>query len=336
MSNIYVPSLTRLLKLKLHFSLDDALIVAIAIPMFWISVIIAPYHVHGDQVHYTKAYNAMRDLDLADAFHAYRRIIFSFEPIHFFVSWVFSNLGFDKTFVMAALNGLLAALFGRFLLGRTKSYFIVVMLVFSNPYLYATFFTLEKLKVSMIFLLLFLNYRVKLFGILAVFAHLQVGLLMGIYLASRYLSRLRFSAFRKLLHSRNILRIVISALIAVGGALMFYDYAFKKIIFYMSREGVGSLLALVPTLVIFILTFITTNQSRKEVAWYFTILAAVIFFIGGDRVNMFVFFGFLYFTSYRLHTSINGMVFLSAILLSAVYLGYKSYRYLDMVVNTGG
>lgn len=336
MSNISVPPLTRLLKVKLRFSFDDALIVAIAIPMIWLSVIIAPNHVHGDQVHYTKAYNSMRGLGLADAFHAYRRIIFSFEPIHFFVSWGFSNLGFDKTVVMAALNGLLAALFGRFLLGRTKSYFIVVLMVFSNPYLYAMFFTLEKLKVSMIFLLLFLNYRVKLFGILAVFAHLQAGLLFAIYFASRFLSRGRFLTFRKSLHRRDTLRNMVLALIAVGVAPMFYEYGLTKIVFYMNREGLGSLLALVPTLIFLILTLITTDHNRKEVAWYFVILAVVIFFIGGDRVNMFVFFGFVYFTSYRPHTSIKGIVFLGAIFLSALYLGYKSYNYLEMVVNTGG
>jgi hypothetical protein len=237
---------------------------------------------------------------------------------------------------MAGLNSFLAVLFGRFLLGRTQSLLIVVLLVASNPYIYAMFFTLEKLKISVIFFLLFLNYKAKILGILAVFAHLQIGLLFAIYFASRFFSRLRFSIFRKLLHPRNFLRMLISALIAIVGVLAFYNYGLSKIYFYMNRDGIGSLTALFPTLVIFTLTLITTDQNRTEVSWYFAIMALVILLIGGDRVNMFVFFGFLYFTSYRIQASLNGIVFLSTIFISTLYLGYKSYSYLDLIVNHGG
>jgi hypothetical protein len=336
MRNITVSSSKRLAKVSLRFSRGDAVLLAIAIYVFWISLIIAPYHVNGDQVHYTKAYNAMRGLGLVEALDAYRGVIFSFEPVHFFISWVFVNLGFEKIVAMAGLNSFLAVLFGRFLLGRTQSLLIVVLLVASNPYIYAMFFTLEKLKISVIFFLLFLNYKAKILGILAVFAHLQIGLLFAIYFASRFFSRLRFSIFRKLLHPRNFLRMLISALIAIVGVLAFYNYGLSKIYFYMNRDGIGSLTALFPTLVIFTLTLITTDQNRTEVSWYFAIMALVILLIGGDRVNMFVFFGFLYFTSYRIQASLNGIVFLSTIFISTLYLGYKSYSYLDLIVNHGG
>lgn len=331
-----VTSSKRVSRITLRFYRGDALLLAIAVYAFWISLIIAPYHVNGDQVHYTKAYEAMRGLGLFEALDTYRGLIFSFEPVHFFVSWLFVNLGFEKNVVMAGLNSLLAVLFGRLLLGRTQSILIVALLVVSNSYVYAMFFTLEKLKISVILLLLYLKYSAKIFGIIAVFAHLQIGLLLAIFFASRFLSRLRFSVPRKLPHPRNFLRMLILAFIVIVGVLLFYNYGHSKISFYMSRDGVGFLTALLPVGFMCIITLITTDQDRKVVFWYFSILALVIFIIGGDRVNMFVFFGFLFFTSYRLQASLKGIVFLTAIIFSTLYLSYKSYSYIDMIVNHGG
>lgn len=308
----------------------------IFIQAFWISLIIAPFHVNGDQVHYTKAYDAMFGLELFEALHVYRSFVFSFEPVHFLVSWIFANLGIEKVVAMATLNGLLAALFGRFLLDRTKNYTAVIILVFVNPYLYAMFFTLEKLKVAMIFLLLFLNYKFKPFGLFAAIAHLQAGLLLMVVFASRYLSTLNFAIFYKLLHPRYILRVVIWASIAFVCMSALYDYGLIKVLFYYNRSSGSSSIELVPAFIFWICTIIFSNQNRSEITCYFIILALVIFFIGSERLNMFLYFGFLYYISYHPRKPINYVFFMGGMMISSLYLCYKSYDYLTMVVKSGG
>lgn len=322
--------------MNIRFTLSKVLVITLAVYAFVLTLLVAPYHINGDQIWYTKAYEAMKGLNLVEALKTYRKIIYSVEPVHFFVSWALANLGFDKIIAMAMLNGLLAALFGIFLLRRSHSYIIVVLLVVSNYYMYAMFFTLEKLKISIIFLLIFVNYRIRLSGILAGLSHLQVGILFVIHFASRFLSRIRLSFYRKSFNLRTIVRVVVLALIAAGSSLVFYDYALAKFYFYISRDAVGHLSSIIPALIVLIATFFTADQKRMEVVWYFAILALGIFVIGSDRLNMFALFGFLYFTSYRLRLSLNGIVFLSAVFVSTLYLGYKSYRYLDMVVKYGG
>ena len=322
--------------MSFRFSLSKALVISLAVYAFALTMLVAPYHINGDQVWYTKAYEAIQGLNLVEALRTYRKIIYSYEPVHFFVSWVLANLGIDKTIAMAGLNGLLAALLGIFLLRRSHSYIIVVLLVVSNYYMYAMFFTLEKLKVSTIFLLIFLNYKIRLSGIIAGVSHLQTGMLFVVYFASQFLSNIRILFYQKLLNPATILSLVVIALIAIGSLLMFKEYALTKLYFYMSRDGTGDLLAIIPALIVFIVTFFTTDQNRIEVVWFFIILTLAIFVLGGDRLNMFALFGFLYFTSYRLRLSLNGIIFLSALFLSILYLSYKSYLYLDMVVKYGG
>jgi hypothetical protein len=329
-------TITNIARIKVRLTTDGVFLASLAITAFVLSMTIAPYHVNGDQVHYTKAYDAMRGLGLADAFRAYRSKIFSFEPVHFFVSWIFVNLGFDKTIAMSGLNGLAAALLGRFFLIRTHNYALVFVLVFSNQYLYAIFFTLEKLKIAIIFLLLFLNFRLRIFGVLAAFAHLQIALLFAIYFSASTLASVRLNRFGNFLKRRTIIPTMILLIILAAGGFMFFNYSVVKLTYYMSRDGVGGISAAAPAIAVGIVTLLATNHNRKLGMWYFTILAVLIVVIGGDRINMYAFFGFFYFTIHRGKKVFEGAVFTGAFALCSLYLGYKSYNYLFTVINFGG
>lgn len=322
--------------MNIRCTLSEVIVITLAVYAFVLTLLVAPYHINGDQIWYTRAYEAMQGLNLVEALKTYRNILYSFEPVHFFVSWALANLGFDKIIAMAVLNGLLAALFGIFLLRRSHSYVIVVLLAISNYYMYAMFFTLEKLKISIIFLLIFVNFRIRISGLLAGFAHLQVGILFIIHFSSRFLSRIQFSFYRRLFNLHTIVSLIGLALIAAVSWLVFYDYFLEKFDFYRGRDEVGNHSSMIPALIAFIATFYTTDQKKMEVVWYFAMLVLGIVLIGSDRLNMFALFGFLYFTSYRLRLSFNGIVFLSSVLVGTLYLGYKSYRYIDMVVRYGG
>lgn len=304
---------------------------------FCFSLIIAPYHIEGDQVHYLKVFELMYGLGIIEAFDVYRSTIFSFEPIHFMVSWIFSNSQFDKSIAMALLNALLAVLFCQFLFARTKSYIVVSLIFFSNYYLYTMFFTLEKLKVSVVFMLIYMVYGHRFFALISGFSHLQTAVLMIISRVSQILASTRFLILWKTPFTQKFnLKFIIYVISSMLVAALFFDYGLKKFDYYSEIQEDGKVVNILPLFLVYIATFFSTDHSKKQVSYYFLMLGIIIFIIGGDRVNMFAYAGFLYFTAYRSVLCFKGIVSIISILFLSLYLGFKSYQYIYMVIMFGG
>lgn len=134
----------------------------------------AKFHTAGDQVHYRDAYEALVGLDIFTGLSTYRSIIFSGEPVHFFVIWCASNLGLNRDLFWAFIDTAIAFLAIRWLGLKGFGIWISLLVVGTNYYLYTFFFTLEKLKVAFFFLLLFLNSRKR--GLARGFSLLMTGL----------------------------------------------------------------------------------------------------------------------------------------------------------------
>lgn len=301
-----------------------------------ISVIISPYHVGGDQVHYNRAYIAVYGLGLSDALVAYRATIFSFEPIHFIVAWLFSNLGFNKVFAMAILNGFVAMLLGRLFLLRNYGYLFVGLVIFTNHYMYAVFFTLEKLKIAILFLLLFLNFRTRIFALLAMFAHLQIALLLLLYSVASSLSKWNFVGRTVSLRPLNIIKYISLTFFFLLAANTLGSYAKAKLLHYSTEISLETFISSGPALFLGAVTYLISGQSRKLVFWYFVLLGSLIVILGGDRINMYALFGFLYFAGHGKHKGTNGIIFYFVFLVCSVYFGYKSLSYLYTVLYFGG
>lgn len=301
---------------------------------FFISYVISPFHIAGDQVHYNKVYNSVRGEDVFTARQIYLRYIFSFEYLHFGLVWIFSNLGFDKVFIMSILNSAVAVLFARFLLIKSYNPIVVVILLFSNVYLYAMFFTLEKLKVAFLFLLLAVNFRSKFWVLLSCLTHIQVAFVFFSWLISQFLDR--FLASRGVIfNSLSLFKFLFFA----GFSLFFFSflkvYIFSKFAFYSADFGLSgfydiSLAALIGSIAFFFSGF------RAVCFFYFLILCFAIIAVGPERLNMFAVFGFLFFTRYRNFSERNGFFFVLCLLVLSVFLALKSYHYLKLVIVFGG
>ena len=71
-------------------------------------IFFAPYYFGGDQYHYSRIYDAVKNLSLLEAYASYNAQIVSREIGHFVVIWVTSGLGIEKNLVMALANSILA------------------------------------------------------------------------------------------------------------------------------------------------------------------------------------------------------------------------------------
>ena len=125
------------------------------------SLYIGPLYVLGDQVHYRSVYENLAELSLVDGYIYYNSALDSLEFVHFFLSWLASRF-LDKDLFVAIANALLAwVAFGVFQKWKA-SVFIAVLLVLTNYYLIAMYFSAERLKFGFIFLGLSFLYIEKM------------------------------------------------------------------------------------------------------------------------------------------------------------------------------
>ena len=81
---------------------------SVVILVFIGSLFFAAYYIGGDQAHYIRVYDEIKNLSLLDAQRLYRASLVSWELGHFSVIWATSSLGIEKNLVMALANSTLA------------------------------------------------------------------------------------------------------------------------------------------------------------------------------------------------------------------------------------
>ena len=180
--------------------LSRARLFAIAIFLygFFLSYFFSPLHFGGDAVHYTNAYNSVSN-GTSNIFAArlnYLTYLYSYEYVHFLIVWLSSLIGLEKLLVFSLANGFLYFISFRLAYLYGGSIFLALVLVVTNYYLLALFFTLEKLKIAIIFLLLGVYYiktNSKVFGaillLVAPLSHLQVIIYYISYLSSQVFNK---------------------------------------------------------------------------------------------------------------------------------------------------
>lgn len=292
-----------------------------------ISFIVGPMHIAGDQIHYSKAYEMVSGKGFLAALANYRRIIFADEVGHFVVIWIAAQFGFGKIIFMSFLNSALSVLYCFWLRKKGFSRVMALFLVGSNYYLYAMFFTLERLKIATIFLLLFValpsSSRLRnLFPFLSAFSHIQTAIFSGLIFLSRLVSRASGVFFRHLV----IIAIVGLSICILEPPQFFYE----KISYYTELNSIRS--AYIPSLVqlIFFPIFVYCSKDRIAAALFYFVLMIFVAILGGDRLNMFFYFGFIYFSRER--------SFLTKLVLatSSFYFTFKIVNYINLIYTQGG
>lgn len=313
-------------KKQLADLLKKSILFIFILSVFFVSYYFSNFDMAGDQVHYHKAYEKVKGFGYFKAMAQYRTVIFSFEPIHFSVVWIASNLGLSKSFFMSILNTMFVFLCYKYLTKRKFKFGYIILLLFTNYYLYVMYFTLEKLKVAFILLMVFLLYKDKfkkplLLFLLPVFTHFQMALLYFAAIAAKYIKFSKKIVIRVKRTPRYFLYAIAFITFALIVRILFSSFIMAKVLFYFKFSRGEGFKALINLAVIFMGTYFCTDR-KKEVVIFYIIFSFFILLLGSDRLNMFVYFGFLYYS--RPERMLTKLMILS----TAVYLQLKGITYL--------
>jgi hypothetical protein len=308
--------------------------VALAVLFFILSVVVAPYHTAGDQVSYTRAYDRIRGVSIVDGIGVYRRIINSYEIVHYLFAWVGSNLNIEKTIFFAIVNAALVFFAAKLLLDKGFGAFSTIIIVCTGYYLYTLCFTLEKLKIAILMCLLAMNSKSRgaklTFGFLSVLSHFQMIIVFSAALFGYLGERISFSAIVRFLRKKFLLTCCVLGFVVVV-ALWFRGFISSKLSYYAGIAGGGALGKLALLAVLMVSSFVTVKREfRRRFNFSILALSVAIYFVGGDRLTMIVYFFFITYLNVRSKLAVG------VVLVMSIYLAYKTFVYLSMIVNFGG
>jgi hypothetical protein len=263
------------------------LILTVLIPLFyWCSFVLISNYTGGDQFAYRALYDSLATTDFWDVIEISKIYISAEEPLSLYILWAGSYFGFDKDIFISSVNtGLLVCVF--LLAKRYRVNAAMLLLVFSNYYLIVLLTGAERLKFSMLFVLISALVSKRSIKIVAatasVFSHLQTLILFGSLAMGEFYFQIRSS----LMSGRRYIKSLVGLSAIVIGFL---------IVVYAQREGleskVGSylsdkfLLSEVIQILIFCIAGLYFIKDKIRFALSIVPLALLTTLIGGARVNM--------------------------------------------------
>jgi hypothetical protein len=302
--------------------------------VFFLSFYIAPYYVIGDQAKYTFTYEGLAALDFADGYEFYFNFTGGREPFYFLIVWLSSGWGIDKNIVMALSNALLA-MFAMKLFAKWKtSVFVAMAIIISNFYMVVLYFAAERLKFAVLFFVISLLYvdsgkRFYALVAMAVTSHFQMLLLY----VSMLFNRMSSAVIRLLRESRLSIKwiliytAVLAALAVLGHSIM-VEYIIPKSIYYAKQASDKGVLELL-RVVLFLILSLWYSSDKKETVFVFIPLIVAALIVGGDRINMFGYFVFLYY-GLRYKGGVN-----AGVLVTTAYFAWKAYLFVADIMEYG-
>ena len=264
----------------------------VTVSVFGLSMLISPLYIYGDQIEYRRVYSYIQGLGFFDSFYFYSSALDSHELIHFFLSWIFSNAGIDKDLFVSFFNAVLAFFIMKLFYKWKVKIYISIFLVLSNFYFYVLFFSAERLKFRFIFMILSIIYikRLRIFYFIATlsfFSHVQMIIIyISMFFGSMFQSVRRF-----LMSGRLPGALIFVSLVAVFPLLLMTEQLTSKFMVYRSDNDIFELLRIFA----FFVLSVWYAKNKMEAAFVFIPLIIAVYFVGGDRINIFGYFAFLYY-----------------------------------------
>jgi hypothetical protein len=293
--------------------------------IFILSLIVGPLYVEGDQAVYRPIYEGLESLNLTEGYLFYIQKISSLEYGHYLFSWLASKF-LHKDIFIALANTILA--FSLIILLRKwrVSFLVICLLLLTNYYMFGLYFAAERLKFGILFLFLSLVYieRVKLFylfAFLAVTTHIQLIIVYGSILFFIYTKSIFYFLKSGRISGRNI---IIFLFVIIIFELMAEQILRKYSAYNVDRDVTN----LVRIFIFFALALWYSKRRSETVLLFFPLILAVQL-VGGDRVNMFGYFFFLYY-ALRVRRGLN-----AGVLFTSIYFIYASFGFLYGIINFG-
>lgn len=253
------------------------------------------YYTGGDQVSYSRYYDALQYADHTEVLDLAHDYVYSGEPLSAYFLWIGAKLGFPKNFYISVSNVVL--LWGVYLL--TLKFCVpwpISFLLFSNYYLVVVLTSAERLKFAYIVLLFSslapIRYQPVL-SLVSISAHFQSIILLAAILFSRLKEDLLLFLFRLSIREHNFLKLAFLFLapFVVIGMVNLNTFS-SKLDFYSQRAAGLSNIA---NLSILAAVSLYSTCDRLRMSMLLFPLALSAFRIGGDRINMIAFTLVIYF-----------------------------------------
>lgn len=291
-----------------------------------LSFFLMSYYTEGDQSKYIDAYREIFKLSINEAYFKYYSIVDSLEFGHFVITWVFSNLCIEKNILISIANGLLAISFLYYGKKLNASLLVLIPIIFLNFYFLAVYTELERLKFAFLFFILSLIHYDKkklfyLFSILSIFTHLQF-----LILYAGFLFVFAIQQVKKVLITYKInWRFFIFIIFGLAVLVIMQEHLTRKLRFYFQELDFFAFLKVLP-LLLFTLYY---SKKRNETALVLFVLSIAVLIVGGDRLNIFAYFVFLY---YGLQYE-RGLNF--GILITTLYFSVKAIFFIINIFEYG-
>lgn len=298
-----------------------------AFMVFIASIYLMPLYHSGDQAFYRDVYEYCfyENYTHIQQFFCYSNTIGSVEPIYFFTMQIAHNFSLNKDIFITLLNTLFTYLLVLVILKFYKITWhrhLFLFLVITNFYLLVLFFSAERLKISIIFLLLsliFNSYKQLVIASVSLLTHIQTFFLVAPLIVNKILSA-EISKLKRIIFFGGSI-IVLGAIITV-----LQSHIISKFTAYTSNED-GGFGAIIKTGVYAIFALISTRKILPVL--YITPVVLLSYFIGESRVGMIAFI--IYAASVIYYKKRMDLI----LLVLLFYFSIKSISFIENIIRYG-
>lgn len=293
----------------------------ISLIYFLFSVLVFNYFDGGDQKSYREFYIEVGQYDLVDAFSYYLGKLGTSEPVYFIVVYGLSSF-FSKDILFSLINAIFIYKLYDFFLEKKVAGIVQVLLAF-NFYLLVLLFSAERLKLSLLFIIISFGYSLFLriiFQSLAFFTHVQTLLMI----AQPYVFKFVFSWRKIIFKAKGLISLVVFIMFFSIIVYVMKDHILGKLEYYR-----GDLFSMIKPL---IFMFFSMMCARKNILVpFFQSLIFVVssYFVGEERIAIFSYIVFIY---YGLQYKGGKNIY---VLSSSVYFLFKGVIFLYNIFNFG-
>lgn len=258
--------------------------------IFIYSLVLLPLLVNGDQEAYRNFYyNCFYSENTKQQFLCYASTVGTQEPVYFYLVKFF-HIFLEKDLFISLVNSLTTFVFVKIVytyFEKKRNVHLFIILMLFNYYTTVLFFSAERLKFALFFLLLsifFSKFKSLFFKIIMVLTHIQMMII--------YLSLLLNDFFKKneksMIFKISTFVILSLALLVIYSTLQ--EHITRKFISYNSEieNNINRIIGVFKASIFLVLTYLSVKKIYPLLLQFPLIIA--IFIFGSSRIIIMVFF----------------------------------------------
>ncbi|EGR1167488.1 TPA: hypothetical protein ACPVXI_003291 [Vibrio parahaemolyticus] len=274
-----------------------------------------------DNQHYSNFYNNINVLDngLISSYIQYQSSLGASEPVFFILNSIFNALSFDYSLFILSLNVILSLVIAIY--GVKYSYRTTVFLLFSyyiatDYYIFVLFSEAQRLKVAIIFVLIYLISKKKSALIISLLSHTQIIFLI--------LSKFKLAVLKK--------PIIVFSLMFFLGVLISSPAVVGKVMYYLNQSlninnMINNILSSTILVFAFLLIYVVCDVKIDGQYLFFIFMMLMASFVFGKaRINIFIFEVSMFYLFYLINKNYSNFRLLALMLFVVLVSVFNIYK----------